>query len=238
MRERGDSRRCLVRLARPVAETHRLEHLLDATERNRLGRLSTIADRRRFTSAAALLRVTVADHLDIEPHSIRIDRTCADCGRPHGRPRVLRTGHDVHVSVSHSGGFVGVALTEIAPVGIDVEAVTADLDDLVDVACHPDERSAIVTSRDFTTVWVRKEAVLKAMGVGLRRDPATVVVTGPDEPAALRFVSGDASLTARLHDDRVDDAHVFAVAVLTRDRVEFVVEDASDTLAEVSRAGA
>ena len=53
-----------------------------------------------------------------EPADISFDRTCRECGRPHGKP-VLRHGA-LEFSVAHSGDLVAVAVAT-APVGVDVE---------------------------------------------------------------------------------------------------------------------
>ena len=37
-----------------------------------------------------LLRLILARYLNLPPAEIEIDRSCPDCGRPHGRPRLRR----------------------------------------------------------------------------------------------------------------------------------------------------
>lgn len=95
----------------------RLFALLDHDERTRLDRLATGADRGRLALGAALLRVAVAAATGVTARSVTVERTCAECGRPHGMPRV----DGAHVSVSHAGPLVLVATADIA-VGVDVES--------------------------------------------------------------------------------------------------------------------
>ena len=87
-----------------------------------------------------------------------LSAACDECGEEHGRP--VSTG--LFVSISHAGELVVVAAAESA-VGVDVERVDADV---------PPE-----FARD-AAAWTRIEAVLKAAGHGLRRDPGEVVVAG------------------------------------------------------------
>jgi len=128
-----------------TAASHDLLGMLDATERARLESLSRPADRGRSMLGAALLRVAVAAHLGGLPADVVVDRTCADCGGPHGAPRVRHPGAPgPWVSVSHSGLLVVVALSAQGPVGVDVQR----LSDLTDPAAGGE--------------WVRGEAMLKA----------------------------------------------------------------------------
>jgi 4'-phosphopantetheinyl transferase len=66
-----------------------------------------------------------------------------------------------------------MAITDAGQVGVDVEAEgAADFAGFADVALHPDERA--MTPVDPTRVWVRKEALLKAYGLGLAVDPSDI----------------------------------------------------------------
>ena len=119
--------------------------VLDASERARVASLEHPADQGRSLLGAALLRVAVAAHLDIRPEEVQVDRTCTECGGPHGAPRITGPGSSrPWVSVSHSGLLVVVAVNSSGPVGVDVQRVS----DLADPGAGPD--------------WVRREALLKA----------------------------------------------------------------------------
>ncbi|GGB99992.1 4'-phosphopantetheinyl transferase family protein [Cellulomonas carbonis] len=136
--------------------------LLDATERARLDALDSPADRGRSLVGAALLRVAVAARLGVDPRDVAVDRTCVDCGRPHGAPRVVGPEHDdvrrtVWVSVSHSGLLVVVALGD-APVGVDVQR-EADL-------------------RADAPAWARHEAEVKLHGAVTAR--GGLIADAPD----------------------------------------------------------
>lgn len=120
--------------------------MLDATERSRLEDLERPADRGRSMVGAALLRVAVARNLGVAPEQVLVDRTCGECGRPHGAPRVVATGAAPWVSVSHSGLLVAVALSPRGPVGIDVQ------------------RAADLPAAGSVRDWVRRESVSKALG--------------------------------------------------------------------------
>ncbi len=120
-----------------------------------------------------LARSEIARLLGRAPQSLRFDRTCADCGGQHGRPRLL-DDPGLHLSLSRTGPLVALAVSRSGPVGIDVEQIDrTGFAGFARVALHPGEREGRGTRVADATAWVRKEAVLKALGPGLRVDPTT-----------------------------------------------------------------
>lgn len=90
------------------------------------------------------------------------------------------------LSRSATNGLAAVAVHLNGIVGIDVETDEDSLskDDLLEEILHPDERrnaGALNTPTGFLSMWVRKEAVLKAFGVGLAVSPRTTC-TGAFDP--------------------------------------------------------
>lgn len=123
------------------------------------------------------------------------------------------------MSISHSAERVAVAVAS-APVGVDVEQlIELDIGPLVDTVLHPDERSGIEDADGFLTVWTRKEAVLKALGEGLRRPMTEVRVSGPEQPAVLLGIAGRSDITADLRDLCPGAGYVGALALLGRGTV-------------------
>ncbi len=160
----------------------RLGHLLSRDEIDRLGRLREPADRARSATGRALLRLLVMRRVGRAAAEIAFVTRCRTCGGPHGKPEyVPAPGQSaVHTSLSHVGDCV-VAVEASAPVGIDVEQTAAvAFDGFDDVALSASERRQLtelpVSERDVarTELWVRKEAVLKAHGVGLATGPGLV----------------------------------------------------------------
>jgi 4'-phosphopantetheinyl transferase len=87
---------------------------------------------------------------------------CPRCGSTeHGRPFADGV---VSLSLSHAGD-VTLAATSNRLVGIDHEPMGAVLER--SVVAHPSETA------DALRLWVRKEAVLKAAGLGLQVDPTS-----------------------------------------------------------------
>jgi len=193
-------------------------------------------------AAHELLRREVAQWLGCAAPTVVLGHRCSRCGSDgHGRPVVLAPAGDLHVSLSRAPGLVAVALTEAGPVGVDVEpAEAARFDGFDDVVLHPDEVAA--TSGERTQVWVRKEAVLKAVGTGLRLDPRRLRVSAAGAPAAVLGWELDEvgpPPTVWLADLAPGPGHRAAVAVRDMAVEDTAVEDGEDvvlTVVRVSRA--
>jgi 4'-phosphopantetheinyl transferase len=109
---------------------------------------------------------------------------------PTGKP-LLREGHFA-TNLSHSGPWVAIGICSAATIGIDIERSPAHtaLQALLPTICTPDELAWLNNLSDSArehaalALWTRKEALLKAFGVGLTVDPATVstIIEGPIAP--------------------------------------------------------
>lgn len=88
-------------------------------------------------------------------------------------------------------------------IGVDVEALTAD--EPAWSVLHPKEKAALRAAPDhrraeaFLRLWTVKEAYLKALGLGLRREPADICV----EPRGESFRLADADRETRLIEARL-----------------------------------
>ena len=99
----------------------RLRRWLDPREMGRFLSYESQADQARFLLGAAMLRSAVGQQLGMRPEDVPVNRECDSCGAWHGRPRV--PGSSLHLSVSHAGLLVAVAMATAGPVGIDVERI-------------------------------------------------------------------------------------------------------------------
>jgi 4'-phosphopantetheinyl transferase len=88
-----------------------------------------------------------------------------------------------YFNISHSGGYVLLAL-DAAPVGIDIERWTdVDCQALAGVSFHEDERALLArepSARLFFDLWTLRESYVKMLGTGLSADTRSfkVVVEG------------------------------------------------------------
>ena len=150
---------------------------LDPDERERWARLADGPSGRAYLELHLLARSQIGRLLGRPPEALRFDRTCPDCGRQHGQP-LLVDDPGLHLSLSRAGTAVALALTRAGPVGVDVEQVAGtQFEGFGEVALHARERGD-GDAGAHATAWVRKEAAVKALGVGLRVDPASFVTPG------------------------------------------------------------
>ncbi|MEM9462755.1 MAG: 4'-phosphopantetheinyl transferase superfamily protein [Myxococcota bacterium] len=174
----------LVRLWAPPARLDRLRRLLSPEERERADRF--VFDRLRppFIVAHAALRIVVARALGADPTALRFTKG------QYGKPRLRDTA--LELNLSHSGDWAMIALGHEHPVGVDIEgihpprvspgmieAVTSTTERAAFEAMPPERRA-----EPFFRLWVRKEAVIKALGTGLSRPLDSIdVPLGPEAPA-------------------------------------------------------
>jgi 4'-phosphopantetheinyl transferase len=151
-----------------------VEPVLDAGERHRAARFRFEQDRVRYILAHAVWRLALGVCLGMDPALVPLAST------PSGQPRL--PGTDLATGLSHSGSWVAVAVCAAATVGVDIECSPSRiiLDDLIATICTPAEAADVrrlpapQRERTLLTLWTRKEALLKAFGVGLAEAPASL----------------------------------------------------------------
>ena len=150
--------------------------ILDANERRRAARFVFDRDRNRFLRAHHALRVLLGAYLGEPPDGI-----CIESNR-HGKPRVV--GQPLGFNISHSADCGLIAISKIAEIGVDLEMLRlpSGAGGIAESVFSATERESLADMSNeefasaFFTCWTRKEAYLKALGVGLMLNPATVTV--------------------------------------------------------------
>jgi 4'-phosphopantetheinyl transferase len=152
---------------------------LSDEELNRARQLVFDVDRRRFLISHLLLRALLGRYVGKDAATIQL--THSALGKP-----LLAEAARVDFNLAHSGGLAAYVFGLDQQVGIDVEQIrpTLDVQALAERYFTPLEARAIRETAEkdrpvrFFTYWVRKEAVLKATGYGLRVPLSAVDVTG------------------------------------------------------------
>jgi 4'-phosphopantetheinyl transferase len=151
---------------------------LSEAELARAQRFAFERDRRRYVAAHVALRQLLAAASGIDPAALAFSAAAF------GKPALVGPAAGLHFNLSHSQSQALVAIDARCPVGIDIELVR-DLPDAQQLAATcftPDELEALqrqpATAREraFLVGWTRKEACLKALGLGLSAEPRTLEV--------------------------------------------------------------
>ncbi len=164
-----------------------LQALLNAAERERAARYHFDIDRQRFTAARGQLREILAAYLGQPPRSLEFSYN------PQGKPGL--PGARLRFNLSHTLGIGLLAVTDGQEAGIDVEGTHRQVDSpgIVRRFFAPAEVDALFAlpeaqrSRAFFDCWTRKEAYIKARGLGLSIPLDSFEVgLAPGQPPTLR----------------------------------------------------
>lgn len=146
--------------------------LLSADELARADRLRFEDDRLRFIAARAGLRQRLAALLDADPAELEF------AYGEHGKPQLAAAvgGSGWQFNLSHSGDVALLAAVPGLAVGVDIERLRPmrDRDALVRRHFSPAENTAYFALPEaqrqagFFAAWTAKEALVKALGQGLR----------------------------------------------------------------------
>ncbi len=204
----------------PPLAFQQLSKTLSADERMRAERFYYERDRKRFIFRRGLLRTILACYLGIEPNRVQF------CYGTHGKPALVETSEGIHLrfNLSHSHGLSLYAITRDQEIGIDLEYIRP-IPEAKQIAEHyfsarenavfralPEHEKPLA----FLKCWTRKEAYLKALGVGLTGSLEEFDVSlAPGEPARLLSVRGDPEEASRwfIHGLMPASGYVASIAV-------------------------
>ncbi|MBK9760168.1 MAG: 4'-phosphopantetheinyl transferase superfamily protein [Flavobacteriales bacterium] len=157
-----------------------LEALLDPVEQERAERFRFDVDRERFILGHGLLRSLLGKYLKRDASLVRMARG------PFGKPYLERK--DLRFNMSDTKDAVLIAFANKLEIGADIETMARDVDHQAVsehyftapeiLAMRPPPKpssqggglSEDFSKRRFLEFWTRKEAVLKASGVGIMDD--------------------------------------------------------------------
>lgn len=173
------------------AMLERLHQTLAEDERVRAARFIFERDRTYYVAAHGILREVLGGYLHCEPASLRFVQG------PQGKPSVVsgNSDHRIRFNLSHSHGLAVLAIARDREVGIDTEFMRADFAgqeiakryfsarEVRDLQCLREE----LRTEGFFLCWTRKEAYVKAKGLGLQIPLASFDVSLiPNAPVTLR----------------------------------------------------
>jgi len=164
--ERGEIHLWYAPLAASSAEKKRYRSLLSPHEVERAERLRFKDSRGKFIVSRGIMREILSGYTGQSPARVDIDQ------RATGKPYL--PGSPLQFNISHSNGCLVCGITIENPLGIDYQVMydISNMDSLVSSFFSPLEREAFNRQEGdqalnfFFSTWVRKEAFMKATGLG------------------------------------------------------------------------
>jgi len=154
--------------------------VLDPEERAMFDRYRVDFKKVEFLTGRLLLKKFLAQHLNCAPAAVRFVKN--DYGKLFLTPELERKDAPLHFNLTHSGQMIVVAFTPYAEVGVDVEETTKDHLNLMPSVYQPHEiewvdgKPTAEQQRAFYLLWTRKEAYMKARGMGMSIPPLSFTV--------------------------------------------------------------
>jgi 4'-phosphopantetheinyl transferase len=175
--------------------------ILTLDELARASRFHFEEDRLQYIRGRAILRTLLGRYLETPPAEIRFRY------ENHGKPEIAlpSTRRDLRFNFSDSGGLALIAVGSGSALGVDIERVRP-LPDFLDIAMRffsAREVQAILALSEnkrqeaFFACWTRKEAYLKATGIGLLHPLSDFsVAVDPDGAAEVCEVKGNKDIAS------------------------------------------
>lgn len=168
--------------------------VLSSQEAARADRFAFPENRDLYVLTRGRLRMLLGHYLSVAPRSVRF--RVGERGKPELDGAHRTAG--VWFNVAHSGRLGCIAITAVGPLGVDVERIRPDVagSGLPERFFSAEEVAVlrqlapVHQERAFFECWTRKEAYIKAIGMGLSAPLARFSVSlSPREPPELLEIS-------------------------------------------------
>lgn len=180
----------------------RLVSWISLSERRRVDRLRDPETRARRAASRGLLRWLLSRYVGTAPRALRL------LENPAGKPMLIDPESILQFNVSHTGDLWVCAVAAGQPVGVDVERIRPLSPRHVMPFLALEERAAWAASfgpvsgaegvAALFALWTRKEAYIKARGLGLHLPlDAFAVTVDPDLPPRLQYDRRDPQAPTR-----------------------------------------
>jgi 4'-phosphopantetheinyl transferase len=165
--------------------------LLSEEEHVRASRFVSETARREFLLSRTHVRKILSRYT-----GIRASELCFECG-PQGKLYLSKEQNSLGAcfNISHSRGTILLAFCRDREIGVDVEVVrpVTDIEGLINRFYTEEEQASFAGLNTdaflshFFRIWVRKEALLKAVGVGIGKYLSRITVPTADPPIVEDF---------------------------------------------------
>ena len=158
-------------LQRSSARLSHFNNILSSDEQQRAQRFHSRKDRERFSITRGILRIILSGYIDVSPEQIELSYN--RFGKPELSEGMMNNG--LQFNLSHSGGIALFAFCLDHRIGIDIETIRSGNTHLKvpERYFSPREVTALRSLPEdqqreaFYACWTRKEAYVKARGLGI-----------------------------------------------------------------------
>lgn len=146
-----------------------LWNILTPTEKGKTNQFKFAKLKHRFIISQGTLRFLLGKYLKIKPELIVFERN------KYGKPYVKNLSTAIKFNLSHAHNLILFAFTLKHEIGVDIELARRNfpIDEISKRFFHADENQALLALpakqrvAAFFNCWVKKEALIKAIGLGL-----------------------------------------------------------------------
>ncbi|MGJ8678062.1 MAG: 4'-phosphopantetheinyl transferase family protein [Akkermansiaceae bacterium] len=158
--------------------SHPQEIFLNHEEVKRANRIKSAKARLSFSSSRSAIRSILGEFLGIKPRSVDL------CYGKFGKPFLSeKYNAQIEFNISHAGEIIVIGMTHSEPIGVDIEmSSSSKLTEISSYFLHAAEIEHIASlppelvENRLLDIWTAKEALLKAVGMGLQVDPTTIQI--------------------------------------------------------------
>jgi phosphopantetheinyl transferase len=178
-----------------IALTDPIPNLLSPAEQIRADRFRFEGDRLRWTRAHSALRILLAAVAAQPTHALEF--TLGEHGKP-----TLTNHPQIHFNLTHADDYAMVAVTALAPVGIDLERMNRGVD-MAPLLLRLNETDLPSSHAELCQRWTDREARSKAFGGPLFAEPRPDIrafpLTPPDGYKASVAIQSNADIMIIQH---------------------------------------
>jgi 4'-phosphopantetheinyl transferase len=153
-----------------------IDWYLSEDERSRAEKFLRADDRNTYISCHGLLRSILSKKIHIDPLAVTYHYDIKN------KPQLL--GNEYFFNISHTRDAFAFIVSDAFDVGIDIEKIDSGIDlfPLVKSFFSEKEQKFVFSGKElihdrFTLLWTRKEALLKAIGIGIVDNLAQIDVS-------------------------------------------------------------
>jgi 4'-phosphopantetheinyl transferase len=172
-------------------EIDTLQRVLSEKEKEKAFRFRFVRDRNSYIVTHARLRQILGQYLISQPEEIRF------VFNDYGKSSLIDNYKIIHFNLSHRSGISIIGFDAKSEVGVDVEIIDPEFDFEPIARTHftQDENEFIFENPEgsrlrFYTLWTRKEAFLKAVGIGIGNNLDVEVFRGSNQYSPVKPIPG------------------------------------------------